>query len=274
MSKRYFPNGELSPGALRAVNVGKVYQGKLAWLRQFSSQFGADEVEPDDEADDEATEERNSSREGVWALHNINFSIAPGEKVAILGGTASGKSTLLQVLAGILAPSEGFVEGSGILIPIWSVNAPIAKGRTGYENLLLLAQMLRISPDRLGANKERIIEFSELGSHAHRRVSQYSSTMFHRLGTAMALNVDADFLLIDEAITGKDPEYNNKLMSKLGEIAQTGTTLILASRTNKLVSTYCTRGIVLRGGRLIFDGDIAEALKEYLPPAAETPIDT
>jgi ABC-type polysaccharide/polyol phosphate transport system ATPase subunit len=266
MNTRYFRNGELPAGALRAVNVGKTYEVKLRWLRKFSAKYGDDEADEDEESKRQEEEvEHEPRRDGLWALRNVTFSVAPGERVAVLGSAGSGKSTLLQMLAGILAPSEGFVEGTGISIALWAVQSAIAKLETGYENILLAAQLLRIPVDRVKANKKRIIEFSELGPHAHKRVTQYSTSMFYRLGMAMALNVDADILFVDESLGGKDPHYNVKVMNRIRELAQSGTTVIFAASSEKHVRDLCTRGIVLQSGKLTFDGDITAALAHYLP---------
>jgi ABC-2 type transport system ATP-binding protein len=267
MSTRYFRNGELPAGALRAMNVGKSYELKLEWVRKFSALYGDEEEEEDDKGREQI--ERDHPRGGFWALRNVSFSVAPGERVAILGPTGAGKSTLIHLLSGVLAPSEGFIEGTGIAINLRSVEAPIAKLWTGYENLLLLAQMLRIPAQRIEANADKIIEFSELGAHAHKNVTKYSSSMFQRLGTAMALNIEPHILLVDESFSGKDPHYNIKVTKKLRELAQNGTTLIFAASSEKYIRDLCTRGIVLHGGKIAFDGDIVAALTYYLPE--ETP---
>lgn len=261
MSARFFSNGSLPAGAVKVVRLGKRYESKVSWLRRFSAEVGDDELQDDDEPGGGEKEDYVADR--AWALKDVTFSMAPGERIAILGAAGAGKSTLIRLLSGVLTPSEGMVEGSGTSILLSAVGTPIAPRRTGYENLFMLSHLLRVPRVQLEANIGKIVEFSELGAHVNKEVRTYSRSMFHRLGLSMALNIDPDILLVDDGVSSRDPKFHGKVMQRLAELCDKGTSLIFAAGHSRRVRALCSRAIVLKSGILTFDGHINEASRHY-----------
>jgi ABC-type polysaccharide/polyol phosphate transport system ATPase subunit len=267
MSSRYYSGSRLSPGAVEVVGLGKYYQDKSGWLRWLSSRFGDKEFDADEPTADVEPPAAPIATAN-WALKDITFSVKPGDRLAILGPAAAGKSTLIQVLAGHLAPSEGVVEGAGIAIPLSAVALPILPNRSGYENLLLVAQLLRIPRERVSQNVDKIAEFSELGSHLHKEARKYSKSMFQQFGLAMALHVDPDILLIDEGIGVRNVGFYYKAINRITELLERGTSLIFAASKEGQVREWCRRGLILSSGRVAFDGGIEEACRRHFPAPA------
>ena len=203
-------------------------------------------------------------RTDIWALRDVFCHVAPGQRVAIIGGNGAGKTTLIRILARTLPPSEGTVEGAGTVVPFAALSAPLSDQRSGCDNLRMLARLLGLSLEHLEQRLPEIVEFSELGSLAHEKVFRYSSRSFARLAMAMALCIDADTYLIDDGIGGGDQIYQTKVREKFREVLSRNRTLIFASNNLRELKLYCQRALWLDEGKLVADGDFDTIAEGYL----------
>lgn len=235
--------------AVRAKNLGKMYflynrpQERL--LHTLFWRFG------------------KSYGRAFWALKNVNFEIYRGETFGIIGKNGAGKSTLLQILAGILSPTEGTVEVAGKISALLELGSGFNMEYTGRENVLLYGSILGI-PRREMLNKlEAILEFADIGDFIDQPVKLYSSGMFVRLAFATTIGVDADVILIDEALAVGDIFFRQKCYQRLNELKSQGCTIILVSHAMTEVEQFCERAMLLKEGNIEFLGSAVEAVKHY-----------
>ncbi len=254
-------------GELRIEGLGKRY-----WFR--STAPTEEEEEQDNEEDDDDDGGGGGPQSGfaslfgrraeIWALRDLFCHIEPGQRVAVIGANGAGKSTLIRILSRTLPPSEGTVEGAGMLVPFAALTGPLSDQQTGCENLRMLARLLALSPVALEDHLSEIIEFSELGALAHEQVFRYSSRSFARLALAMALCIDADIYVIDDGFGGGDQIYQMKVQAKFQEVLDRNRTLIFASNNLRELKLYCRRALWLDGGKLVADGDFDTVAEQYL----------
>lgn len=205
---------------------------------------------------------RNLGRDFV-ALDDINVDIARGEAFAIVGKNGSGKSTMLQLLAGILKPTEGEIKVNGRIAALLELGSGFNPESTGYENIYMNAAILGLKKDEIERKVKDIIEFADIGQHLYEPVKTYSSGMYVRLGFAVAINVDADVLLVDEALAVGDVFFRQKCYSRLNELKEKGTTVILVTHNMSEVEQFCDRAMLLQSGKQISVGRSQEIVKEY-----------
>ena len=202
--------------------------------------------------------------EQFHALRNISFDIRRGESIGIIGRNGSGKSTLLQVIAGILQPSAGRLDVSARIAALLQLGAGFNPEFTGRENIHLNASLLGLSAAQIAARLDQIIAFAEIGEHLEQQVKTYSSGMFIRLAFAVAVHTDPDVLIVDEALSVGDIYFQRKCFKRIEQMREAGCTLLFVTHSVDSVLQLCDRGIVLDAGRLLFDGDAHDAVKEYL----------
>ena len=201
-------------------------------------------------------------RDKIVSLQDISFKIHQGESVAILGHNGAGKSTLLKIVSGILHPTKGRVTCRAKIAPLLNLGAGFDPNATGLENLFINGAILGMSRKELLEKKDKIIEFSELGSFIHDPVKTYSSGMVARLGFSIAVHYDADILIVDEVLSVGDVAFNNKCNAKMQELRKQGLTFLVVSHSES-VKELCTRSIWLNHGKLVADGDTEEIFKLY-----------
>lgn len=201
-------------------------------------------------------------REDFWALQDVDARIEAGTTVGLLGANGSGKSTLLKVIGGIIQPTRGRVRRRGRLAALLELGAGFHPDLTGRENLYLNASILGLSRAETDERYESIVEFSEIGDFIDTQVKFYSSGMYVRLAFAIAVHIDPDVLLVDEVLAVGDERFQQKCMDKIREFQAQGRTIVIVSHSAAQLEQLCDRGIVLRGGRVVFDGAISEALAE------------
>jgi ABC-2 type transport system ATP-binding protein len=261
---------QLRPGEVKIEGLGKRY-----WFRSSAETFERDEpfgnVEADQTPEVDAADPADADdysffrrRTEIWALRDVTCHIQPGERVGILGANGAGKSTLIRILSRTLPPSEGRVEGNGIVVPFAALRKPLSPYSNGCDNLRMLARLLGIPLDHLEQRLPRIIEFSELGALARERVARYSDGSFARLAMAMALLVDADIYLVDDVLKVGDERFRLKFEQKFAEIMRRDVTLIFASNALDKLRYHCRRGVWLDQGRLLADGDIDAVIRRFL----------
>lgn len=198
-----------------------------------------------------------------WALHDISFQVRPGETLGIIGRNGGGKSTLLQVLAGTLAPTTGDVSVKGRVAALLELGSGFNPDFTGRENVLLNARILGLSSEQIEASYDEIVAFADIGDFINQPVKTYSSGMFVRLAFAVQAHIDASIVIIDEALAVGDVFFRQKCYTRLEKIRASGAAVLLVSHAMTDIEQFCDRAILLDHGRLNFIGDATEAAKRY-----------
>jgi len=198
-----------------------------------------------------------------WALRGVSFHVRRGETVAIVGQNGSGKSTLLQLVCGTLSPTFGDVRISGRIAALLELGAGFNTEFTGRENVFLSGLLYGIGQKELASRYDSIVAFAEIGEFIDQPVKTYSSGMYVRLAFAIAAHVDADVLVVDEALSVGDVRFTQKCMRFLREFQKTGTLLFVSHDTSAVMS-LCTRAVWLDRGKLRMDGPAKEIIEAYL----------
>lgn len=201
--------------------------------------------------------------EEFWALRGIDLTVRRGETVGIIGRNGSGKSTLLQMICGTLHPTEGVVRTYGRIAALLELGAGFNPEFTGEENIFLSGLLYGLTEAQVRERFGSIISFAEIGDFIHQPVKTYSSGMYVRLAFSIAAHVDADTLVIDEALSVGDVRFTQKCMRFLREFQKRGT-LLFVSHDTSAVTNLCTRAIWIDQGRLVVDGPTSEVVERYL----------
>ncbi len=202
-------------------------------------------------------------RRAFWALQDVWFEVAPGESLGLIGANGSGKSTMLKLVAGIMAPTRGRVTVTGRLALLAHLGAGFHGDLTGRENIFLQGAILGLKRAELRAKLDAILGFAELEAFADVPVKFYSSGMALRLGFAIAANVEPEILLIDEAFAVGDAAFRDRCLERIRAFRAAGTTMVLVSHERYLVEQLCDRALLLERGRLTARGSPAEAFEAY-----------
>lgn len=198
------------------------------------------------------------------ALRDVDLEIRRGEAIGIIGRNGSGKSTLLQVIAGILQPTSGQLQVRARISALLELGAGFNPEFTGRENVRLNASVLGLSEADIDSRMDTIIAFAEIGPHLDAAVKTYSSGMFVRLAFSVAVHTDPDVLIVDEALSVGDIYFQRKCFKRIEEMRQQGCTLLFVTHGVDALLQLCDRGVVLDRGRVAFDGESRDAVKEYL----------
>lgn len=207
--------------------------------------------------------ERNShSKRKV--LDDISFTIKKGEAVGLIGHNGCGKSTTLKMLTKIMYPDSGSVQVSGRVSSLLELGAGFHPDMSGRENIYINASIFGLTRKEIDERIEDIIEFSELGAYVDNPVRTYSSGMYMRLAFSVAINVDADVLLVDEILAVGDANFQNKCMNRLRQIKDAGTTIVIVSHSMDQIESICDRSIWINDGKIVIDGVPHIVHREYL----------
>ena len=206
---------------------------------------------------------RNRKRKHV-VLKNISCDIKKGESVALIGVNGSGKSTLLKLLNQIIYPEKGKIIMNGKISSMIELGAGFNTDFTGRENIYFNASMYGLGKKDVDPIIDDIIEFSELGEFIESPVRTYSSGMYMRLAFSIAVNVEADILLIDEILAVGDAHFQAKCLDKMKELKKQGKTMVFVSHSMSQVKSFCDRAIWLYNGEIKMDGTVDEVCEEYL----------
>ena len=204
-----------------------------------------------------------------WALRDVSFEIRRGETVGIVGRNGSGKSTLLQIICGTLTPTLGTVETTGRVAALLELGTGFNPEFTGRENVYMNGSVLGLARDEIGARFESIAAFADIGDFIDQPVKTYSSGMYVRLAFAVIAHVDADVLVIDEALAVGDVFFTQKCMRFLRRFMENGT-VIFVSHDTAAVQNLCDRAILLEKGRVSFMGSAKDTAAEYLKSLYES----
>lgn len=202
-------------------------------------------------------------------LNNINLNIRKGETVALIGTNGSGKSTLLKLMTKIIFPNSGEITTNGKLTSLLELGAGFHQDFTGRENIYFNASIFGLTRKDIEARIDDIIEFSELGTFIDNPVRTYSSGMYMRLAFSVAINVDADILLIDEILAVGDQHFQDKCYRKLEELKNSGKTIVIVTHSLDVVKKLCHRAIWIYKGKVRLDGDPVYVIDEYLDQVAK-----
>lgn len=197
------------------------------------------------------------------ALSDVSFEVKRGETVGLIGTNGAGKSTLLKTITGVLTPSAGQIEVNGKISALLELGAGFNMEYTGLENIYFNGTLLGYTKEQMEERVPKIIEFAGIGDYIHQPVKTYSSGMFARLAFAMAINVEPDILIVDEALSVGDIYFQSKCFKKMDEIKRNGTTILLVTHDMSSVVKYCDKVVVLNHGKVVKEGNPKEMVDIY-----------
>ncbi len=198
-----------------------------------------------------------------WALNNVSFALKKGETVGIIGRNGSGKSTLLQMICGTLTPTDGDVKVAGKIAALLELGAGFNPEFTGHENVFMAASLYGLSNEQIRARYDDILAFAEIGDYIDQPVKTYSSGMYVRLAFAVIAHVDADILVIDEALAVGDAVFTQKCMRFIRKFKKNGTLLFVSHDTNSVIN-LCDKAIWLHQGKMMTSGKAKDVAEKYL----------
>lgn len=200
----------------------------------------------------------------VWALQDINFEVQRGEVLGIIGKNGAGKSTLLKILSKVTAPTTGSIKSRGRIASLLEVGTGFNGEMTGRENIFLNGAILGMTKKEITSKLDEIIEFSGCERYIDTPVKRYSSGMTVRLAFAVAAFLEPEILVVDEVLAVGDAEFQKKAIGKMQDISKgEGRTVLFVSHNMAAVKSLCTKGIVLEHGKVIFEGNVEEAVNKY-----------
>lgn len=197
-------------------------------------------------------------------LKNIDIEIEKGETVALIGTNGSGKSTLLKLMTKIIYPTKGKIKVNGKLTSLLELGAGFHPDFTGRENIYFNASIFGLTRKEINERINEIIEFSELEEFIDNPVRTYSSGQYMRLAFSVAINVNAEVLLIDEILAVGDQHFQEKCFAKLNELKNSGKTIVIVSHSMGAIKELCTRAIWIYEGEVRKDGKVNDVLDEYI----------
>ena len=197
-------------------------------------------------------------------LNDINLNIKNGEAVGLIGVNGSGKSTLLKLMTKIIYPNKGKITTNGKLTSLLELGAGFHPDFSGRENIYFNASIFGLTRKQINERIDKIIEFSELGSYIDNPVRTYSSGMYMRLAFAVAINVDADILLVDEVLAVGDQHFQDKCIAKMKQLKEEGKTMVFVTHSLNTVKDFCNRAVWLSNGKIKMDGAPDEVIEKYL----------
>lgn len=198
-----------------------------------------------------------------WALKDIDLEVWPATTLGIIGQNGSGKSTLLQLVAGILRQTRGDCHVQGNVSALLELGSGFNPEFTGRENVFMNGAIMGLTRSQMEERLEKILEFAEIGEFVHQPVKTYSSGMFMRLAFAVAIHVDPDILLIDEALAVGDLIFQHRCTNRIRRLRQDGKTILFVTHDLQAVTRFCDRAILLDHGRKVEDGDPEKVVQRY-----------
>ena len=198
-----------------------------------------------------------------YALHDISFDVKRGESIGIIGTNGAGKSTMLKIITGVLSPTGGEVEIDGRISALLELGAGFNMEYTGIENIYLNGTMMGFSKEEVDARLQSILDFADIGDFVYQPVKSYSSGMFVRLAFAVAINIDPEILIVDEALSVGDVFFQAKCYKKFDEFKQAGKTILFVSHDLSSISKYCDRVLLFNKGQMMSEGNPKEMIALY-----------
>ena len=198
-----------------------------------------------------------------YALNNLSFEVKKGETVGIIGTNGSGKSTILKIITGVLTPTTGEVEVNGVISALLELGAGFNMDYTGIENIYMNGTMMGFSKKEMDAKLQEILDFADIGDFVYQPVKTYSSGMFVRLAFAVAINIEPEILIVDEALSVGDVFFQAKCYHKFEEFKKLGKTIVFVSHDLSSISKYCDRVVLLNQGVKLGEGTPKEMIDAY-----------
>jgi len=198
------------------------------------------------------------------ALDSISFEVKKGETVGIIGKNGAGKSTLLKIITGVLTPTTGSVKINGKVASLLELGAGFNPEMTGLENIYLNGTLMGFTKEEMDQRIDAITEFANIGEFIYQPVKMYSSGMFARLAFSVAINVDADILIVDEALSVGDMLFQAKCMTKMTQLMKEGMTILFVSHDIHAVRSLCQTGIYLENGKTVMIGEAGKVVDRYI----------
>lgn len=198
-----------------------------------------------------------------FALDHVSFQVNKGETVGIIGTNGSGKSTILKIITGVLSPTGGNVTVNGRISALLELGAGFNMEYSGIENVYLNGSMIGFSREEIDAKLQSILDFADIGDFVYQPVKTYSSGMFVRLAFAVAINIDPEILIVDEALSVGDVFFQAKCYRKFEEFKKMGKTILFVSHDLSSIGKYCDRVVLLNKGRKLAEGDAKEMVNLY-----------
>lgn len=198
-----------------------------------------------------------------YALNDLSFEIKKGETVGIIGKNGSGKSTLLKIITGVLNPTSGRVMVNGRISALLELGAGFNPEYTGMENIFFQGNLMGFEREEMEAKVQEILDFADIGDFIHQPVKNYSSGMFARLAFAVAINVEPEILIVDEALSVGDMAFQAKCFNKFKEFRDRGITILFVTHSTDLIIKYCQSAILINEGVKIKDGDCKDTVETF-----------
>ena len=195
------------------------------------------------------------------AVVDMNLTIRRGESVAVLGRNGAGKS--LKMITGVTFPTDGEIEVNGIVSALLELTSGFDQEFTGRENIYLKGRILGLRDEEIAKLEPEIVEFAELEEYIDQPVRTYSSGMKARLGFSICVNIHPEILIVDEALSVGDRAFRDKCIKKIKAIMQGDITMLFVTHAVETARAFCKRGVVMKAGRIVFDGDIDAAIEYY-----------
>lgn len=234
--------------AIKVENVTKVY-------RLYEK--------PIDRLKESVSPSKKSYHRDFFALNGISFEVEKGKTVGIIGTNGSGKSTILKIITGVLTPTEGQVEVEGKISALLELGAGFNMEYTGIENIYMNGTMMGYSKSEMEQKLPEILEFADIGDFVYQPVKTYSSGMFVRLAFALAINVEPEILIVDEALSVGDVFFQAKCYKRMEEIRAQGTTVLMVTHDMGSILKYCTKVVLLNKGEFVAEGEAGKMVDLY-----------
>ena len=207
---------------------------------------------------------KKSYHHDFYAMDDVSFEVKKGETVGIIGKNGAGKSTLLKMITGVLTPTSGSIEVNGKIASILELGAGFNPEMTGLENIYLYGTLTGFIKEEIVEKVDKIKAFADIGEFMYQPIKGYSSGMLARLAFAAAINIDADILIVDEALSVGDMVFQAKCMAKMNSLMEQGVTVLFVSHDTHSVKTLCNQAVFIHEGKLINFGDVGPVVDQYI----------
>jgi len=219
--------------------------------------------EPQDRLKEALNPFKKSYHSDFYAMDDVSFEIKKGETVGIIGRNGAGKSTLLKMITGVLTPTSGNITTHGKISSLLELGAGFNPEMNGIDNIYLNGTLMGFTREEMSTKVDAILEFADIGEFIYQPVKMYSSGMFARLAFSVAINVDPDILIVDEALSVGDLSFQMKCFKKFQDFQAEGRTILFVTHALDTVIRYCSRGIVIDGGHKVFEGTSKDAVDSF-----------
>jgi len=213
---------------------------------------------------------RSKAGSEFWALKDIDLEVERGTTLGIIGRNGAGKTTLLRIISGVIQPTDGTVRVDGRLVALFALGAGFDNEFTGRENVILNGLILGISRKEMLERFDEIEAFADIGDFMYEPVKTYSSGMRSRLGFAVAVTIEPDILVVDEALSAGDEAFKDKGLQKMRDLQDSGTTILFVSHGLNQIKEFCNEAILLHQGMLVSRGDTEQIIDQYRDLVSKT----